>query len=122
MARKIILIDDTQVLAQSIADILYMEGYDVHLFNSAIEVLPELERLNADLIITDMLMPHMNGLDFVRHLREQEPPVSTPVVMLTADTNPENEMKARAAGANRLLYKPFDYEELITAIKSFLYE
>lgn len=122
MARKIILIDDTQVLAQSMADILYMEGYDVHLFNSAVEVLPQLDTLSADLIITDMLMPDMSGLDFVRHLRGQEPPVNTPVVVLTADTNPENEMKARAAGANLLLHKPFDYEELMTAIKSFLYE
>ena len=122
MTRKIILIDDTQVLAQSIADTLYMEGYDVHLFSSAIDALSELERLKPDLIITDMIMPHMNGLDFVRHLRDQEPPVITPVVMLTADTNPENEMKARAAGADLLLHKPFDYEELINAIKSFLYE
>lgn len=120
MARKIILVDDTQVLAQSMADILYMEGYDVHLFNSAIEALPHLERLNADLIITDLLMPMMSGLEFVAHLRGQEPPVSTPVIVLTADTNPQNEVKARAAGANLLLHKPFDYEELMTAIKSFL--
>ena len=120
MADKIFLVDDTTILAESISDALLMEGYIVRVFANALQALARLEIEIPSLIITDMIMPEMNGLEFISRLRRVERLKMLPVIVITADTKGENEINARQAGADLLLHKPFDYEELIAAIKKLL--
>lgn len=116
MQKKILLIDDTHVLARSLADLLSMEGYDVLIAASAIKALAVVPQFQPDLIITDLIMPEMDGLEFTRHFKSLNSSQSIPVIILTADTNEKNRSNAAQAGADLLLYKPFNYDALITHI------
>lgn len=117
MIKKILIIEDTTALAESIADCLYMEGFEVRISSNGLSALSVLEEFIPDLIITDLVMPGMDGLTFIRHYRSQNVANATPIIVLTADTNEENVHEALDAGANLLFHKPFDHDNLIEHIK-----
>lgn len=122
MLKKILIIEDTAVLAESIADCLYMEGFDVRICRNGYYALNSLKEFTPNLIITDLLMPQMDGLTFIRHFRKQNTETSIPIIVLTADTNQENIQKAMDAGANLFFHKPFEYDNLIQQIKRLIHE
>lgn len=115
--KKILIIEDTTVLAESIADCLYMEDFEVRICSNGLRALSALKEFIPDLIITDLVMPEMDGLAFIRHYRRQNIVNITPIIVLTADTNEENVHEALDAGANLLFHKPFDHDNLILQIK-----
>jgi DNA-binding response OmpR family regulator len=120
MRKKILLVDDTKTLAESLADTLYMEGYDVWISANGLQAITDMKQFFPALIITDLIMPEMDGLEFIRHYRRQNVGHQLPIIVLTADTNEDNDGKALDAGANLLLHKPFDYEHLISQVKQLL--
>jgi DNA-binding response OmpR family regulator len=120
MNKCILLIDDTEILAHSISDLLSMEGFHVIIANNGLQGIAIFNKEYPDLVLTDLVMPGMNGFQVIRHIRGGDRMNRTPIIILTADTNPENEDEARIAGANLLLHKPFDEDNLISAIKKLL--
>lgn len=120
MSQKIFVVEDTQILADSLAETLRMEGYEVCLFYHPLDALGELQKTRPALIISDLEMPGINGLEFIGRIRSVVSPVRIPVIILTADAKGKNELKARQAGADLLLHKPFDYDVLMAAIKNLL--
>ena len=120
MEKKILLIDDTKVLAQSIADTLTMEGFAVTICNGARHAIDILHDLNPDLVITDLKMPEMDGIEVIRHIRSIDAFRTIPIVVLTADTNKQNENDGYEAGANLLLHKPFDEEHFLSSITKLI--
>ncbi len=123
MRKKILIIEDTRILAESIADFLYMEGYEVRTCRNGLHALNSLREFVPDLIMTDLIMPEMDGLEFIGHFRRQNiRSTMIPIIILTADTNEENDQKAIDAGANVLLHKPFNHDNLISRIKMLINE
>jgi DNA-binding response OmpR family regulator len=120
MNKHVLIIDDTEILAESIADLLSMEGFVVSVANSGSEGISAFHKKCPDLILTDLIMPDMNGFEIIRYIRSGSSMNSIPIIILTADANIENEEKARTAGADLLLHKPFDEQDLITSIKNLL--
>jgi DNA-binding response OmpR family regulator len=116
MGKRILIIDDTTVLAESFADCLHMEGFEVRICRNGCDALTALKAFIPDLIITDLVMPVMDGLTFIRHYRGQHSNTRTPIIVLTADTNVEHVQEAMNAGADLLCHKPFDSDELIGRI------
>lgn len=120
MNRRILLIDDTAVLAKSIADLLEMEGFTVQVCHTGSQALLFLRDNLVDLVVSDLRMPEMDGLELTKRIRNTERLKNIPVIIITADTNKENEKLSKDAGANLLLHKPFDEEYFLECIRQIL--
>jgi DNA-binding response OmpR family regulator len=120
MNKHILVIDDTEILAHSIAELLSMEGFTVSVANSGTQGLSAFHQKCPDLILTDLIMPDMTGFEVIRYIRSAKEMNTIPIIVLTADTNAENEEEARNAGADLLLHKPFDEDNLISSITNLL--
>jgi DNA-binding response OmpR family regulator len=118
--KRILLVEDTPHLSEEIADILRMEGYQVTVVNNGLEALALLSEAKPDLIITDLLMPKMDGYEFVREIRSMTPFGSIPIVILSARTSAADKTHGMEVGANAFIQKPCKAHELVTSIKSLL--
>jgi CheY-like chemotaxis protein len=116
MGKRIMIIDDTKILAESIADLLRMEGFVVTVCYSGQDAFALLKELDVDLIISDLKMEEMDGIDITLKIRNSVQLKQLPVIILTADTDKANETAVYNAGANLLLHKPFEEDELIKSI------
>ena len=112
----IFVVDDEQSFCHVVCEILEAIGYDPHYALDATEALGMLPQVKPDLILSDVMMPDMDGLSFVRHLREQPSWNAVPVVIVSAKATAEDRRNALESGASDFLAKPFsshDLEELI---------
>jgi DNA-binding response OmpR family regulator len=116
MGKRIMIIDDTKILAHSIADLLRMEGFEVTVCYSGKDAFALLNELDVDLIVSDLKMAEMDGIDITLKIRNSARLKQLPVIILTADTDKTNETAVYSAGANLLLHKPFEEDELIKSI------
>lgn len=116
MSYSILIVDDTIILAEAIADMLQMEGYKVALASNGFEALTVLEHQRPDLIISDLRMPVMDGIEFIKQVRKIDSLYKTPIIVLSAQADKSNKLESEQAGANLFLIKPFDEQELLSAI------
>ena len=119
--QRILIVDDDEGVTQTFARGLRLEGYQVHTANSAEAGLREARDSEPDAIILDLRMPLVDGLGFLRQLRERDAQRSTPVAIVTGDYFLEDEIASqlRALGAE-LLYKPLWLEDLIGLARTLL--
>jgi two-component system chemotaxis response regulator CheY len=121
MASTILVVDDSASIRQMVAYTFQAVGYTVVEAADGIEGLAMAHaRDDIDLILSDQNMPNMDGLTFVNTLRDHPRYVSTPILMLTTESNESMKMQGRAAGANGWLVKPFNPEKLLAVVKKFL--
>ena len=115
-----IVVDDDPVIRAILRSTLAGIGLGVHLAEGGTQALDVAGRVKADLIVLDLLMPHMNGLDTCRHLRRMHAYAMTPIVVLTGHDHVQVEAAAVAAGANMFLAKPFRPPSLLRALAPLL--
>jgi DNA-binding NtrC family response regulator len=108
---KIFLADDERILRVSLADELKEAGHEVHEFSQASSVLHKLREDQPDLLITDIRMPGMDGLELTEKVKQIAP--ETVVVVMTAYASVDTAIKALKAGAYDYLTKPFRHEEIL---------
>ena len=121
--RKIYILDDDSSFAKLLAARLERAGeeaYRVAVFDQPQRLLEKQEASPADAILSDLLMPGMNGIELTRTLRRREP--TLPVFVLTAHGEMDTAIKALQAGANEYLTKPVNLEELTTLLDRALEE
>lgn len=121
MALTILLIEDTEDLGENIRDVLTIEGHKVIWALNGKLGLDAFHQVNPNLIITDIIMPLMNGLEVVHEVRKAEKQLSTPpvpIIILSAKATPEDQAEGLAAGANIYLKKPCSIDQLKDAIRS----
>ena len=106
----VLVVDDNTRARQSMADVLRAAGHEVQACASAMEALKQLEKHSFDVIITDLQMPGMNGLEFIRAIEERK--VDSQVVMVTAFASVSSAVEAMRHGAFDYIEKPFDVEQL----------
>ena len=99
---KILLVDDDVELTNLLAELLSLEGFDIHVVHNGQEALTELELQTYDIILLDIMMPVLNGIETLKQLRQK---LTTPVLMLSARDD---------------LPKPFNDRELVARIKAIL--
>ena len=110
----ILIVDDSEATIEIVKKILISNGYKVHSAFSVAEAIKILEITHIDLVITDLIMPKVGGLDLVRHVMENFK--NTEVMMITGYATVEGAVKAIKAGATDYLAKPFTNKELLTAV------
>lgn len=114
----ILVIDDDQKLLKMLQRTLVYENMNVLTATNGLEALPIVETHKPDLLIVDWMMPHMDGMALVRHLRAEEN--STLVLMLTARDAIENRVDGLESGADDYLVKPFAPAELVARVHALL--
>lgn len=120
MSKIILVVDDAEDIAGSIADLLQEYGYSVSSVNSAVAALNFIPEVQPDLIICDVLMPKMTGLQFMKILRADPETSFIPVVFLSAAADMEYINKGMMAGAASYITKPFKSKALLDIIKQIL--
>lgn len=108
----VLVVDDEPAFCDVVCEILEAIGYRAQYALNASEALAMLSRFRPDLILTDVMMPDMDGLSFIRHLRAQDQWRSTPIVIISAKSSIEDRHKALESGANDFLGKPFSAQDL----------
>lgn len=116
MNKSILVVEDTADLRQNIVELLNMEDYVVIPACHGKEALTFLEKNTPDLIITDLLMPELNGFDLIIEIRKSNRLRHIPILVFTAMPPQENEEKVLKLGANSYLKKPSTLESLLEAV------
>ncbi|MFF2091913.1 response regulator transcription factor [Paenibacillus sp. NPDC058174] len=118
MRSQIIVVDDDEKITSLLRRSLAFEGYEVTTANNGAEGLKLLLTADPDLLILDVMMPHVDGWEVCRRVREGGSAV--PILMLTAKDDISDRVKGLDAGADDYLIKPFALEELLARVRALL--
>ena len=116
----IIVVDDEAEIVKVVCLMLEGRGFNVKSANSGPELFASLEKEKSDLIILDMMMPLMDGLEILTRLKEDTSTASIPVILLTANTEHDDVLGGYNAGAEYYITKPFTKGQLLDGINSIL--
>ncbi|NNJ09305.1 response regulator [Chloroflexales bacterium ZM16-3] len=117
MSSSVMIVEDDPATRRLYRFLLTSSGYTVFEAEDGMAALERLAEQPCDVIVTDMNMPRMGGIDLVRTLRQKNANVY--VIMVTAFGTPDTEKLAYRAGVNEYLTKPFDFEELERRVETF---
>lgn len=121
MSKKIILAaEDSPATQKFISFTLKYKGYEVVVANDGLEAMEKLSGEKFDLIILDILMPRMNGLEVLKEIKTKTPYKDTPIIMLTSEKGEVERETAGKLGARAFLPKPFQPAELIEAVEKII--
>ncbi|MBI4848197.1 MAG: response regulator [Nitrospirae bacterium] len=118
MEKKLIIVEDEETLCESLKRVLTREGYAVDAVNSAEDAFTMLEEKEYDLIITDIILPGLNGIKLIKRIKEKNPEQT--VVVMTAYASLETAEEALRAGAFDYIVKPVMHEEIKQIVKNAL--
>jgi DNA-binding response OmpR family regulator len=115
---RLLLVDDESAITSTLTTFLELSGFIVETAANGEQALEKIQRAQPDLIILDVLMPHLNGRETLRKLRADGN--WTPVILLTQVTGKAEQIMALEEGADDYLGKPFDPQELVVRIRAIL--
>lgn len=115
---KILVIDDEEIVRISCKKCLTPEGYDVTLAGTGLEGMKLTRENHYDLILTDLKMPDMDGMEFLMMIKETQPDAK--VIMITGYSTVDNAEEAMRLGASNYVEKPFTPDTLIAAVREAL--
>lgn len=121
ITKSILVIEDDKVVAKMLEHILKRRGYDVKICINGNEALENLKNIEpSDLILLDIVLPHMDGFELLSRIRNEEGWQDVPVIMVTANTQELSVVRAFEVGANDYIKKPIQLEELIVRVNRLL--
>lgn len=120
MSAKILIVDDEPNLLRLMGYALQAEGYDILVAKNGEEALNKLQVEEVDLVILDVMMPDMSGIDVCKRLRSSSKAATLPIIMLSARAQVTDKIKGLEAGADEYLTKPIDREEMVARVKALL--
>ena len=116
MKRTALIVDDAQTMRKLVSFTLRTCGLEVLEAGDGVEGLQILRSRPVDLIITDVNMPRMDGIEFTRQARQVLAGRSVPILILTTESEAEKKNRARAAGASGWIVKPFQQQQLLAVV------
>ena len=117
MAPKILVVDDDPAINEMLTIVLEAEGFQTSSVTDGVEAVPSFRSFDPDLILLDLMLPGMNGIDICREIRKES---AVPVVMLTAKTDTVDVVLGLESGADDYITKPFKPKELVARIRARL--
>lgn len=115
---KILIIEDNLRVSSLMKRGLESQGYEIYISEDAEDALVIVERIDFDLIITDIMLPQMNGIELSKLIKQKHPDL--PIIMLTALGTIDEKIEGFDAGAHDYMVKPFEIRELYARIKAIL--
>ncbi|HRE84140.1 MAG TPA: response regulator [Opitutaceae bacterium] len=120
MAKTIITVDDAATMRKMISFTLKTAGYDIIEAEDGLAALNLLKGRSVDLVITDVNMPNMDGIELTRQVRTVPHLAKVPILLLTTESDPELKNRGRAAGATGWIVKPFKQDQLLAVVGKVL--
>lgn len=118
--KTIMTVDDSATVRQMTGLVLRGAGYEVIEAVDAIDALSKLNGQKLHLVLTDINMPKMDGLELTRQLRAKAEYKFVPIVLLTTESQPEKKQEGKAAGATAWIVKPFQPDQLLAVVKKVI--
>ena len=115
--KTVMTVDDSASLRKMVRFVLADGGYDVIEAVDGMDALSKLKGRELGLVLTDVNMPKMDGLELTRRLRAIPEYRFVPIVLLTTESHPEKKQEGKAAGATAWIVKPFNPEQLLAVVK-----
>ena len=116
MPKTIMLVDDIMISMVQLKEALELKGFKVVMYDTPLRVLEFAKLFQPDLILLDIVMPQMSGIEVCEQLKSDEKTKSIPVIFLTALAQKKEVVKGVQAGAENYIVKPYHFEELFTRI------
>jgi CheY-like chemotaxis protein len=120
MSNKLLIVDDTETMRLYQQMLLTGQGYEVEMAADGVEALEKIAHKRPDLVLLDIMMPNMDGIECCRRIKENEDTKDIKVVMVTTKSEYERVKEAFVAGCDDYITKPIDKTELLTKIKDLL--
>lgn len=120
MSEQILIVEDDLAMSSGIRDVLEMNGYRVQLAENGVEALDVLTIFQPDLIISDIMMPEMDGFEFLENVRRQPQWAAVPFIFLTAKGQRPDIRAGKQLGADDYLVKSVDLEDLLVVVRAKL--
>jgi two-component system, chemotaxis family, chemotaxis protein CheY len=120
MPKVILSVDDSRSIRQMVSFTLTQAGYQVLEAVDGKDALVKLAGSNVDMVITDLNMPNMNGIELIREVRKQTKFKFIPIIMLTTESQDSTKQEGKAAGATGWIVKPFNATQLVDVVKKVL--
>ena len=117
MAKKILVADDDPVVRTLVTEFLQSRGYLVETAASGTACLQEISHEVPDVLVLDLLMPDLTGVEVLKTIRANPDTAALPIVMLSADTNTEAVVTTYQVTADCYVQKPFGVKEIVTAVE-----
>jgi two-component system chemotaxis response regulator CheY len=119
MAKTVLIVDDSASMRQLVSFALRDAEYDVIDAINGKDAMNKLNGTRIDMVITDLNMPEMDGIEFIKQIRAMPGYKFTPVVMLTTESQEAKKQEGKQAGASGWIVKPFTPEQLIEIVRKF---
>lgn len=120
MAKKILMAEDSESVRVLMSEALQKAGYEVVEAHDGEDALQKIRSSPIDMLITDLHMPRLDGIDLIRSVRRMEGNRFLPIIMLTSDSAEESRRKGRAAGASSWIVKPFRPQQLLAVVQTVM--
>jgi len=118
MSMNILIVEDDQLVRENLNELLTAEGYECSVAEDGLQALNSIKKYIPDLIITDIMMPYMDGFELIDRIRKNRKTELTPVIFLSAKTNRSDIREGMNLGADDYIPKPFSADDLLSAIKT----
>jgi two-component system chemotaxis response regulator CheY len=120
MGKIIMTVDDSASVRQMVSFTLKEAGFDVIEACDGKDALNKLNGVKVDMIVTDLNMPNMDGIELIRNVRASALNKFVPIIMLTTESQNEKKVEGKTAGATGWIVKPFKQDQLLAVIKKVL--
>jgi two-component system chemotaxis response regulator CheY len=120
MSKTILIVDDSASLRQVVAIALRGAGYDVIEACDGKDALGKMSGQKIHLIISDVNMPNMDGISYVKEVKQMPAYKFTPIIMLTTESQDSKKQEGQAAGAKAWVVKPFQPQQMLTAVSKLI--
>ena len=120
MSKVIMTVDDSNSVRQMVCFTLKHAGYEVLEAVNGQDAIKQLDNKTIDMMITDLNMPTMDGIELIKAVRAKPEYKFIPIVMLTTESQDDKKQAGKAAGATGWIVKPFKPDQLITVVKKVL--
>ena len=117
---KILVVDDDRTTRKILGLYLKSKGYEVEYAENGLDAMEKLGTVNVNLVMTDLNMPYMDGLELIRTIKADENFRELPILMVTTEADDEEKRKAMEAGADGYLIKPVSADMVTSNIKEIL--
>lgn len=117
---RVLVVDDALSVRKALTQLLEDAGYEVESARDGFEALEAIQRRPSDIVLTDLEMPNLNGLDLTRRLRQEERTRATPVLMITSRSSDKHRHTAAEAGVTSYLTKPYTDDALLGQVRELL--
>jgi len=117
---RILAVDDSPLMREMVRIALDSAGFEVEQAVDGQQALDMARQSEFDLILSDVNMPEMNGIELIRALRQERSYRHTPILMLTTEASPERKREGKQAGATGWIVKPFDPAQLVATMQRVL--